>query len=236
METRLHLPQERIDRARELARRIVAPVQEFIEAHTTVTVERATLRLAGADGADADGVPVPNLVVDQLRDRLEEGSLKFWVNALLRTGEDVAGLNRQVAEGLRLVDLPLADPSALEEKAAELVAACTRRVRGNRSLREERLARHAGKNHAPLLYAIVASGNIHEDVKQARAAAEQGADVVAVIRTTAQSLLDYVPYGVTTEGFGGTYATQENFRIMRAALDEAVEKQERYVYILQRTL
>jgi len=231
MESRLHLPPERIDRARELASRIVAPVQEFIEAHTTVTVERATLRLAGADGADADGVPVPNLVVDQLSGRLDEGALRYWVNALVRTGEDVAGLNRRVAEGLRVDGLPLADPAALEEKAAELVAACTRRVRGNRSLREERLATYAGKNHAPLLYVIVATGNIHEDVKQARAAAGQGADVVAVIRTTAQSLLDYVPYGATTEGFGGTYATQENFRIMRAALDEVVEKQGRYVYL-----
>ncbi len=185
MESRLHLPQERIDRARELASRIVAPVQEFIDAHTTVTVERATLRLAGADGADADGVPVPNLVVDQLSGRLDEGALRFWVNALVRTGEDVAGLNRQVAGGLRVDGLTLADPAALEAKAAELVAACTRRVRGNRSLREERLARYAGKNHSPLLYVIVATGNIHADVKQARAAAEQGADAVPVIRTTA---------------------------------------------------
>ncbi|MFN7986101.1 MAG: lysine 5,6-aminomutase subunit alpha [Thermoanaerobaculia bacterium] len=231
MESRLHLPPERIARARSLAERIVAPVQEFIDAHTTVTVERATLRLAGADGADADGVPVPNLVVDQLSERLEDGAFRFWVNALVRTGEDVNGLNRRVADGLRVADLPLADPAALEAKAAELVAACTRRVRGNRALREERLARYAGRNHAPLLYVIVATGNIHEDVKQARAAAGQGADVVAVIRTTAQSLLDYVPYGATTEGFGGTYATQENFRIMRAALDEVVEREGRYVYL-----
>jgi beta-lysine 5,6-aminomutase alpha subunit len=78
---------------------------------------------------------------------------------------------------------------------------------------------------------IVATGNIHEDVKQARAAAQQGADVIAVIRTTAQSLLDYVPHGATTEGFGGTYATQENFRIMRAALDEASEELQRYIYL-----
>ena len=231
MESRLRLPQEMIDRARALAARIVAPVQEFIDAHTTVTVERATLRLAGADGADADGVPVPNLVVDQLRERLDEGALRFWVNALVRTGEDAAGLSRRVAAGLRVDALPLADPAALEAKAAELVAAATRRVKGNRARREELLARFAGKNHAPLLYVIVATGNIHEDVKQARAAAAQGADVVAVIRTTAQSLLDYVPYGATTEGFGGTYATQENFRIMRAALDEEVERQGRYVYL-----
>ena len=50
-----------------------------------------------------------------------------------------------------------------------------------------------------------------------------------MIRTTGQSLLDYVPYGATTEGFGGTFATQENFRIMRKALDEVGEEQGRYI-------
>ena len=64
---------------------------------------------------------------------------------------------------------------------------------------------------------------------QAQAAARQGADIIAVIRTTGQSLLDYVPYGPTTEGFGGTYATQENFRIMRKALDEVGEELGRYI-------
>jgi beta-lysine 5,6-aminomutase alpha subunit len=78
----------------------------------------------------------------------------------------------------------------------------------------------------------VATGNIYEDVKQAQSAVYQGADVVAVIRTTAQSLLDYVPYGPTTEGFGGTYATQENFRIMRKALDEAGDKEKRYIRLV----
>ena len=64
---------------------------------------------------------------------------------------------------------------------------------------------------------------------QAQAAARQGADVIAVIRSTGQSLLDYVPYGSTTEGFGGTYATQENFRLMRSALDEVSEEEGRYI-------
>ena len=59
--------------------------------------------------------------------------------------------------------------------------------------------------------------------------ARQGADIIAVIRTTGQSLLDYVPYGATTEGFGGTFATQENFRIMRKALDEVGEEVGRYI-------
>ena len=68
-----------------------------------------------------------------------------------------------------------------------------------------------------------------DDVDQARAAAQAGADVIAVIRSTAQSLLDYVPHGATTEGYGGTYATQENFRIMREALDDESKRLKRYV-------
>jgi beta-lysine 5,6-aminomutase alpha subunit len=81
----------------------------------------------------------------------------------------------------------------------------------------------------PWKYVIVATGNIYDDVTQAVSAAEAGADVIAVIRSTAQSLLDYVPEGATTEGYGGTYATQENFRIMRGALDEASKRLGRYV-------
>jgi beta-lysine 5,6-aminomutase alpha subunit len=68
-------------------------------------------------------------------------------------------------------------------------------------------------------------------VEQARAAAQAGADVIAVIRSTAQSLLDYVPHGATTEGYGGTYATQENFRIMREALDDESRRLGRYVQL-----
>jgi beta-lysine 5,6-aminomutase alpha subunit len=79
------------------------------------------------------------------------------------------------------------------------------------------------------MYLIVATGNIHEDIPQAQAAAREGADVIAVIRSTGQSLLDYVPHGATTDGFAGTFATQENFRLMRAALDEVGEELGRYI-------
>lgn len=231
METKLGLSEERIDKARELAARIVEPVMAFVAGHTSVTVERATLRLAGADGADPDGVPVPNLVVDQCKGLLENGALIYYVNALVRTGETVQGLNRLIAGGLNVASLPLGDRATLEARARTLVDAFAARVKANRGHRDAKLEAYKGRNHSPLLYVIVATGNIYEDRKQAVAAAEQGADVIAVIRTTAQSLLDYVPYGPTTEGFGGTYATQENFRIMREALDEVVDRQGRYVLL-----
>ncbi|HNT98660.1 MAG TPA: lysine 5,6-aminomutase subunit alpha, partial [Elusimicrobiales bacterium] len=63
--SKLGLSKQKIAGARALAAKIAAPVQKYIEKHTTVTVERATLRLLGADGADKDGVPVPNIVVSQ---------------------------------------------------------------------------------------------------------------------------------------------------------------------------
>jgi beta-lysine 5,6-aminomutase alpha subunit len=114
----------------------------------------------------------------------------------------------------------------VERKAAHALATIQAR-RGQREAFLERLP----QGEPPLLYVIVASGNIYEDRVAAVAAAEAGAQIIAVIRSTGQSLLDFVPEGATTEGFGGTYATQENFRIMRAALDEAGERLGRYVML-----
>lgn len=228
---KLGLSKEKIARARQLASSIAAPIEEFINRHTTVTVERATLRLAGADGASEQGVPVPNIIVDQVRGRLEDGALLPYVNALIKLGISQEELNTKIAAGYDISQLPMGDLKAIKAEAAKLVEKFASKVRRNRETRSSLQAKYAGKNHSPLLYLIVATGNIYEDVEQAKSAASQGADVIAVIRTTAQSLLDYVPYGATTEGFGGTYATQENFRIMRRALDEAIDKEGRYIYL-----
>ncbi|PKK88982.1 MAG: D-lysine 5,6-aminomutase subunit alpha [Candidatus Wallbacteria bacterium HGW-Wallbacteria-1] len=229
---KLNLSEDKIAEARKLAAEIVAPVQSFISAHTTTAVERTTLRLMGADGINSSEVPVPNIVVDSLADKLGHGAARYFVNALLKTGSTVEELNRKIQEGLDITALDLVDFCHIETRGKELVDTFDRRVSGNVAFRNEKLEKHAENIGSPLLYVIVATGNIHEDTKQAQAAARQGADVIAVIRTTAQSLLDYVPYGATTEGFGGTYATQENFRIMRRALDEVGEEVSRYIRLV----
>ncbi len=117
---------------------------------------------------------------------------------------------------------------AVQQVLQETVDAQLSKIKTNRQKRTDYLDTY-GDKQGPWLYVIVATGNIYEDITQAVAAAKQGADVIAVIRTTGQSLLDYVPYGATTEGFGGTYATQENFRLMRKALDEVGEELGRYI-------
>jgi beta-lysine 5,6-aminomutase alpha subunit len=227
----LNIPPELVERARELAARIAAPVQRFILAHTTVSIERAVLRLYGVDGVDEAGVPYPNLLVEQLKEDgvLGLGAGPFYANALLVSGLAPEELWRQAARGqIRLARLPRAPQDQVQARLRQLTEEALETIRRRRQERDEMLAR-LGDPPRPLVYAIVATGNIYEDVLQARAAARQGADVIAVIRSTAQSLLDYVPYGATTEGYGGTYATQENFRIMRRALDEESERLGRYL-------
>ena len=103
------------------------------------------------------------------------------------------------------------------------------RIDRRRKERDRMIARIGDPPQRPWIYLIVATGDIYEDIPQAQNAAREGADVVAVIRSTGQSLLDYVPEGATREGYAGTYATQENFRLMRAALDDVSKEVGRYV-------
>ena len=226
----LTLDSSLVDEARRLANHIVAPVIEYIGAHTTVAIERATLRLLGVDGVDEAGVPLPNRVVDSARSLLPGGILRPFVAAMLRHQLDAQAVAEAIGRGEHTL-LEVAGNDAREKIDAEIGRQVLRGVERIRARRTERaaLVDELGNPLMPWLYVIVATGNIYEDIVQAQAAARQGADVIAVIRSTAQSLLDYVPYGPTTEGFGGTYATQANFQLMRAALDQTSRDVGRYI-------
>ena len=225
----LQLDAARIARARESARRIARQVHEDSSRKTTTTVERATLRLIGIDGVDENQVPLPNRVVEHLCERglLAHGAAPLVAGAMAAQGLSAQQVAEAVAQGQLTIERPRDEARARALADASAARMCDH-IATQRAARAARIAA-SGEPPTPWLYLIVATGNIHEDIVQARAAAEQGADIVAVIRSTGQSLLDYVPYGATTEGFGGTYATQENFRLMRAALDEVGEKAKRYI-------
>lgn len=231
MKSKLNLDLKKVDHARSSARKIAESMQEFIDRHTTVSTERTVLRLLGVDGVDEVDTPLPNVVVDQILDAggLPRG-VAYWIgNAMIQTGKEPQEIAEEMAAGnLDITKLPLAPAKEAEEKIMPRVMEALKVIRKQTEKRNEYLAT-IGEGRRPYLYVIVATGNIYEDVVQAQAAARQGADIIAVIRTTAQSLLDYVPYGPTTEGFGGTYATQENFKIMRKALDEVGEEVGRYI-------
>lgn len=231
MAGKLNLDKALIDKARQSAAMIADDVQTFIDKHTTVTVERTIARLLGIDGVDEIEKPLPNVIVDHIRENqgLSRG-LAYWIgNAIIQTKMTPQEIAEAVSVGeLNIMELPVADDKEIEAVVLELATKTTERIKSNRDKRDEYIET-IGEGRKPYLYVIVATGNIYEDILQAQAAARQGADIIAVIRTTAQSLLDYVPYGATTEGFGGTYATQENFRLMRKALDEVGEEVGKYI-------
>ena len=227
----LDLDPQTIRTARALARRAGAPVVSLAKRHTTVSVERAVLRLAGLEGADVEGIPWVNRLVDVVRADAGLGhgvALPVW-DAMARTGDDLLTVAQKAAAGSVTFRVPEGRDATRAARAARAqVAAGIRRIDANRRQRDRLIARF-GTQPAPWIYLIVATGDIYEDIPQAQAAAREGADVIAVIRSTGQSLLDYVPEGPTREGYAGTYATQANFRLMRAALDETSAELGRYV-------
>ena len=229
--SKLGLDFENVNYAKSLAKHIADEVQHFVENYTTVAVERTIARLLGIDGVDTNDVPLPNLIVDHIKSNrgLGQGIIYHLGNALVHTKLSTQEIAGRIASGqLNIVQLPHYPQEERDIALAPYINICIERIVANKRKREHYL-QTLGEGEKPYLYVIVATGNIYEDVVQAQAAARQGADIIAVIRTTGQSLLDYVPYGATTEGFGGTFATQENFRIMRKALDEVGEEIGRYI-------
>ncbi len=227
----LKLDQSLVDEARALALHIVEPVIYYIGEHTTVAIERTTLRLIGIDGIDKDEVPLPNRIVDSALSLLPGGILRPFVATALQNNLSPQATAEAIGRNELILCEPQAEGNALvaiDTEATRLVQEGVAHIRARRAERTA-IIEELSNPQAPWLYVIVATGNIYEDIVQAQAAARQGADVIAVIRSTAQSLLDYVPYGPTTEGFGGTYATQANFKLMRTALDETSREVGRYI-------
>jgi beta-lysine 5,6-aminomutase alpha subunit len=216
---------------RQAAKQIAEQVTEQVAGRTTVSVERSVTRLLGVDGADALDVPLPNVLVDHVHERGGLGrGIAYWLgNAMLQTGRQPQEIAEAVSAGdLDLSALDIAEEQAIRDRVGE---ECAGRLKEISTRFDERRAmrERLGEVPAPLRYVLTATGDVYEDVVHAKAVAEAGGDIVAVIRSTAQSLLDYVPYGPTTEGYGGTFATQANFRIMREAMDEWSERHGRYV-------
>ena len=229
--SKLGLDFKKVGYAKEVSKRIADDVQKFVDNYSTVSVERTLCRLLGIDGVDKNEVPLPNVVVDELQGKgvLSEGVMFFLGNTILETGLNPQEIAEKIAVGeLDLTKIPIRSSEEIHKAIQPFVEKSIQVIRDRKAKRDNYI-NTIGEGPKPYLYVIVATGNIFEDVVQAEAAARQGADIIAVIRTTGQSLLDYVPYGATTEGFGGTVATQENFRIMRTHLDKIGEEEGKYI-------
>ena len=221
-----------VEHCRAVAADIADDVQRYIDTHTSVGVERTILRAFGVEGVDEQGIPLVNIAVDRYHKAgLLGRGISYWLARALASGSKDP---QEAAERLAFApDIDKEEATMQASQARSLLAPHTElaidRIDKAREAREAFRAR-VPPGETPLKYVIVATGNIYDDAVQAKAAAHAGADIVAVIRATAQSLLDYVPHGATTEGYGGTFATQENFKVIRRATDEATNEYGRYIH------
>ncbi len=231
---KINLDRKKIKRVKTLAKKIADDVQQFINGHSSESVERTIVRLYGVDGVDEHDTPIPNKLIQKCREEigLEGGISRPFSGAMLLSGRDAQTTAELLDSGkISFTDISSLSPDEITKKETELTQNAIDILDGTRRKKREK-QKNVPVSPMPWKYLIVATGNIYEDRTQAQSAVMAGADIIAVIRSTAQSLLDYVPFGATTEGFGGTYATQENFRIMREALDKAMEKEKRYVRLV----
>ncbi len=231
---KLSIDVTKVGRARELANQLAKEVIITAKNHTTKTQERAVARLLSIDGVNEDGIPFPNIVVNHIYDKglLAQGIAKYILNGVKQLQISPQKLAEKVNSGeIDLERLIQIDHLEVKEIGDQYVKEAIKLIKTNSKIRTEYKTKYP-MSDTPHLYVIVATGNIYEDLTQAKAAARAGADIIAVIRSTGQSLLDYVPYGATKEGFGGTYATQENFKIMREGLDEVSQEIGKYIYLV----
>ena len=120
--SKLGLDPEVVRTARDLARIAGQPIVDMARSHSTVSVERAVLRLAGLDGADDGGMPWVNRLVDAVRETsgLEHGvALPAW-DALVTGGyPGLPALARDAADGKVKFRVPEGRDAAAARAAAQ---------------------------------------------------------------------------------------------------------------------
>jgi beta-lysine 5,6-aminomutase alpha subunit len=173
---KLNLDPRAVRTARRLAAKAGRPVVDLARSHTTVSVERAVLRLAGVRGADSDGIPWVNRLVDAVVADvgLGHGVALPVFHAMRATGvDDVTVLAQKAAAGAVRFDVPAAGKAeALAARRAARRAANDglKVVDRRRAERDRMIKRYGDPQQRPWIYLIVATGDIYEDIPQAQAA------------------------------------------------------------------
>ena len=145
---------------KDLADKIAGQVEEFVKSRSSVSVERAILRLYGVDGIDKEGVPLPNTLVEMLRkkDRLSSGVSKHFAAAMLKTGKDASSTAQMIANGDidfgNITDFSRADILKQEEKLCDYAVSILDRTRKTKKQKQAKFPVPPN----PWKYLIVATG------------------------------------------------------------------------------
>ncbi len=229
--SKLNLDRDKVQACRELARKISQRVQRDVSNYTTVSIERASLRLIGLDDA-IDGTPVANAIVDAIPpEQRGKGALYWFGRALASQRTTPISLALRVAGGkISITDTPEVPREDIGRILAPLIQKGMERLSSGRQKKEQR-ARWPQRSK-PLKCVVVGTGDVDQDIEQAVTAVKAGADCIAIQRSAGQSLMEIVPSRETKQGREGTFATQANCRKLRRALDQAASNNSGPVYLV----
>src|ERR1700749_2724826 len=108
---------------RQAASQIAAQVGETIAGKKTVSVQRPRAPLLGIDGANELDAPLPNVLVDHVRDHGElSRGIAYWIgNALIADADATPqSIARDVDRGkLDLISLPRASDEAIRTRIVD---------------------------------------------------------------------------------------------------------------------
>ena len=129
--SKLNLDRDQMDQCRSVAEAIVAPVQRYIDYHSTVSIERSVLRLFGVEG-EGQHLPLVNEVVDKLdRRKLSLGASYWFCRALLAHPKlSVQQLAQEISKGkISFSQLPEIPRDKIEKKSQELAQQAYQKIR-----------------------------------------------------------------------------------------------------------
>ena len=130
--SKLGLDFNKVAHAKELAKVISDQVQDFVDGYSTVACERTLCRLMGVDGIDESGVPLPNVLVDYLKEKgmLSNGVLPVLGNAVMQTGKTPNEIAELVGKGeLDLATLPQGDMEKAKEALQPFIDQSMERIK-----------------------------------------------------------------------------------------------------------
>src|SRR5271166_4734916 len=160
MDSKLDLDVGVVESCRQAAARIAQRLAAETAGRTTVSVERTVTRFLVVDGISALEIPLPNVLVDHVRDGGGLGrGVAYWLgNAMLQTGLTPQRISEGVnARELDLLGLERAEEGAVRER---VTAECAARLAEIAARFDERRAmrERLGEAAAPLRYVLTATG------------------------------------------------------------------------------
>lgn len=204
MQARLLLDRDHVDRARKGARELATHLARYTSRHSSISIERASLRALGVQGYHK-GIPLTECVVAKLdKDKLRQGAA-YWLGSVMVANkcDATAAAKKIISNGFKNSDekLPHAD---IRELTRDIVRNFISELKRLQNIRDWYWA-HAGKSDQ--LIAKVKTGQAEKDLAAVKMLIKSGAGGAYIVSPIAADVPKLVGRGA---GWRGQYKLLES--------------------------